>query len=130
VETKEFLLDGKVDPQIIDVLEQLNDLGFLQTRFSCAGYGLSGSTGKLHLPNDCAYLVISYNEDDLRTRQFHYELGKIATEIIWSDVNNGFYYNGYAYYFSPMGQRNGQRNGSQANRNKWAQIKELTSKPW
>lgn len=91
-----LLFDGEVDPEIVDVIWDLNNLGFLETLWSCAGYGRSGWRNRPHLREDHPYLVIRYRDSDVRSSIFHYDLGMIANHVQWfNDLQ------GYGYYFRP-----------------------------
>lgn len=69
-----------VDPEIKDIVIDVNTLPFARTLFSCAGYGMVGGQGGKHLKSDTeqAYLVVQYDIKDTRWEQLHTGLSGLA----------------------------------------------------
>ncbi len=84
--------DDKIDPEIRGTLALLNGLGFLETLYSCAGYGISGVSGKKHDERDVPYITVHYDEGSLLSGQFHLEMSKISRDTTWWPDSGSFSY--------------------------------------
>lgn len=62
----------RIDVEIRDLLVDLNSLGYLETLYSCAGYGAK-SNGKPHEPDELekAYVYIRYTEGSKDADELH-----------------------------------------------------------
>lgn len=110
-----------LDPGIAETIRLLNSLGFLETLFSCAGFGLSGATGREHGRDDCPYLFLRYTEETERALSFHHHLEKIANSLRrWTGNRCSYYFVDYSF-----SQRQGLDDVQQANRRQWERVRDL-----
>lgn len=108
-----------IDPEIVDIIRDLNELFPLVTRFSCAGYGKCAPNNSQYTDHDeknpsTPYISLDWSD----THPIRNDLELICKEIGWF---RDYGEDGGAYYFS-------RRTNTIAYPEAWQKVREAIAK--